>query len=84
MDKWVIDASMGVPADGLFCFCPIEFNADGSVKSIVTGLNVLTQKPPHDGEFIGVVHQDGQEAVEQFCEKYAVELATFNTGRKAG
>src|SRR5262245_51716586 len=65
-NKWVIDASMtGTP----FCFCPIEGDIRGEF-TIVTGVNILSDKPPHGGALVGIVHPDGQKAVEAFCEKH--------------
>jgi hypothetical protein len=64
-ENWVIDATMGYP----FCFCPVEGDLSGEF-SIVTGMNLLTDKPP--GKLVGIIH--GQAAVEAFCEKYKTEL----------
>jgi hypothetical protein len=61
-DKWVIDGTMGYP----FCFCPL----DGD--NIVTGMNLLTDKPP--GELVGVVHSDGDEAADVFYEQHRAEI----------
>lgn len=66
-DKWVIDATMGYP----FCFCPLEG------ETIITGMNVLADKPPGKGELVAVVHEDGQDAVEEFCAKYHDEIAAI-------
>lgn len=76
-DKWVIDASMSAP-DGMFCFCPL----DGD--DIVTGFNFLGAGPPGGGELVGVVHPDGDEAVENFYARHqsVIELIRENARRK--
>jgi hypothetical protein len=61
LDEWVLDLTFGT--EPLPCFCPYDREND----SIVTGLNMLTNKCP--GELIGVVHPEGQEAVEKWCEE---------------
>lgn len=63
-DKWVIDATMGVP----FCFCPM----DGD--DIVTGVNMLAAAPPGGGELVGVIHADGDEAANAFYEEHKAEI----------
>ena len=72
-EQWVLDATIGC-RDGLFCFCPIEGDISGDYN-IIVGMNVISDKPP--GRLVAIVHADGQEAVEAFCEKYAEELLTF-------
>jgi len=67
-DNYVLDCSFDT-GDGMWCFCPIEMDADGNVTSIITGLNFLSDSPPKGGHFVGVVHQDGQEACDEWCEK---------------
>ena len=56
-EEWVLDATMGVQ-DGMACFVPIE--KDGS---LVLGMNMIGRCP---GKLVGVVHLDGQEAVERW------------------
>lgn len=73
-DKWVIDASMSTP-DGLFCFCPVELDEAGEIVSVITGMNYLSDKPPRDESLIAVIHPDGQEAAEAFCEYHKDALA---------
>ncbi len=68
-EQWVLDAT--TVRDGLFCFCPVEGDITGDY-SIVFGMNVLSDKPP--GILVAIIHADGQEAVEAFCEKYAEEI----------
>lgn len=76
-EKYVIDATMGARGD-MFCFCPVELDEDGEIVSIVTGLNYISQKPPRDGKLIAIVHEDGQDAVEAFCEQHADLLAAIS------
>lgn len=75
--NWVIDASMSEPrVNGQACFCPIEGDLDGEY-AIVTGLSIFTDKVPHDGKCVAIVHDDGQEAVEAWCERNAEWLDDF-------
>ncbi len=72
-DRYVIDATMGVRY-GMFAFCPIEGDLDGDY-AIVTGWTVLSDEPPEEGKpVVAIVHEDGQEAVERFCEEHEAEL----------
>ncbi len=75
-EQWVLDAT--IVEGGLFCFCPVEGDITGDY-SIVFGMNVLSDKPP--GKLVAVIHKDGQEAVEAFCEKYVGKL-DFLRGEK--
>lgn len=70
--NYVIDATMGC-RNGMFVFCPIEGDLEGDYE-IVTGLNILSDEPPIGGEVVAIVHEDGQEAVEEFCDEYVDEL----------
>lgn len=54
--EWLLDVSFSIP-----CFVPYERETD----TIITGMNVITDKCP--GELVGVIHMDGQEAVEKWC-----------------
>lgn len=79
-EQYVIDASMGCK-DGLFTFCPIQ----GDINSdfiVVTGLNYISTTPPTDGKLVAIVHPDGQEAVEAFCEEFKEELARLKSVSK--
>jgi hypothetical protein len=71
----VIDASMGIRA-GMLCFCPVERNEAGEIVSVITGANYLGSPPP-GSRVIAVIHEDGQEAVEAFCEEYRDIVAEF-------
>ena len=55
--EWVLDATMGI-RDGNACFVPID--SDGGV---VFGMNMIGHCP---GKLVGVIHCDGQEAVEKW------------------
>ena len=77
-DAYVIDATMGA-RDGLLCFCPVELGEDGSIVSIITGMNFLGSMPV-GGRLIAIVHEDGQDAVEAFCERHADLLANVHNG----
>lgn len=71
----VIDASMPVRG-GMFNFCPIEGDIDGEF-CVVTGMNYLSASPPAGLEFVAVIHPDGQEAAERFCEEHRDALRDF-------
>ena len=78
-DKWVLDASAS--NEKWLCFCPVEgdLNAD---YQILTGISTLSDSVPN-GKLVGVIHSDGQEAVEAFCEKHRDLLdALKNRGGK--
>ena len=64
---FVLDATRE-PGDGLHCFVPIRYAPDGSVESIVIGLNYLSPDPPERGRFVGIIHEDGQEACDAWVE----------------
>lgn len=65
-NECVIDATMGAHG-GLLCFCPVERGPDGEIDNIVIGANFIGS-PPVGCRIVGVVHEDGQEAVEAFYE----------------
>lgn len=54
---WACDCSF-TPA----VWVPVELDESGDITSIVTGMNLLSDRCP--GECIAVIHEDGQEAVE--------------------
>jgi len=74
-DRWVLDASMG-GRDGIFTFCPVEGDLTGEY-TVITGMNFVSDRPPEGGSLVAIIHPDGQEAVEHFCQRYAVELAAL-------
>ena len=71
-NEYVLDATLGCQ-DGLFCFCPIEGDIHGDYE-VVVGLSFLSGMLPRNSKLVAVIHADGQEAVEEFCQKYAKEL----------
>lgn len=71
-DKYVIDASMG-QRDGFFCFCPVETDENGNITSIVMGMNCLGFVP-EGASVIGVVHPDGNDAADAFCQEFDAEI----------
>lgn len=46
-----------------YCFVPYEKDTD----SIVFGMNFIQEKSP--GKLVGVIHSNGQEMVEEWCEQ---------------
>lgn len=58
----VIDATNG-ERDGLYTF-----------RALGSGQKWVLTQPPESFELVGVVHDDGQEAVERFCREYEKEL----------
>ncbi len=78
--KYVIDGTVSTPP-GLLCFCPVELDEGGEISSIITGMNFLSDAPPHDAEVIAVVHADGQEAADAF---YADRKADIDKARARG
>lgn len=74
-NECVIDASMGC-RDGLFTFCPIEGDLAGEF-TVVTGMNYIGKAPHGTMKLVGIVHPDGQDAVDKFCREYEPELTTL-------
>lgn len=69
---YVVDASMGCN-DGLFCVCPVRLDENDEIESIIVGFNILTDKqglPNYN--IIGVVHEDGDEAAEEFVNEHGL------------
>jgi hypothetical protein len=69
-NECVIDASMST--NGGFTFCPIEGDIEGEFE-IITGLNFVGL-PPKGMRMVAVVHPDGPDAVNSFCEAHRAEL----------
>ena len=77
--NWVIDATLqslhdDVMLPGTFTFIPVEGEFGTAEAKYVVGMMYVSDKPPHDGKVVGVFHEDGQEAVEQFCEQHKEHL----------
>lgn len=51
-------------------------NVCGGSPRCCIGLNYLSPTPP-TGRLIGVVHEEGQDAVEAFCKIYDAELTAM-------
>lgn len=66
--KWVLDASAG--CNGVRYFCPY----DDETGRVLMGFAVASDKPPFGGQFFGVFHPDGDDAVEKFCEENKDEI----------
>ena len=65
-EEWILDIS-SVDEQGVACFCPIERDQDGSIKSIVWGMNYLTPRCP--GKLVGLAAQGYTDAdVHQWSE----------------
>jgi len=78
----VIDASYGV-RDGMFCFCPIDGDINGEF-SVITGMSYIGDAAPEGMKMVAIVHEEGQEAVEKFCEEYAEQLKRIPNDNKKG
>lgn len=68
--EWLLDVSFEYP-----CFVPYERDTD----QVVVGMNMLSARCP--GELVGVMHSDGQDAVEKWCAENPDWLTRF---RKEG
>ena len=69
-DIYVLDASMDASDMGMFCFCPVELDDNGEVKSIIVGMNYISTEPPENSKFLGVVHEEGQGACDKWCKEH--------------
>ena len=70
-ENWAVDGS--IPCEAGFCFVPVVLNNTNRPEKIIEGFNYISDKPP-GGTFIGVVHPDGQEAAEEFVERFRERL----------
>lgn len=68
MEKWLLDASATVPEEDLRGWCPVEQDEDGNFGDVMTGLLMVTDKPP--GEVVGVFHPDGQDTVDEWTKEH--------------
>lgn len=73
MEPYVLDATLDY-GDGLHCFCPVVLDEEGIVESIVVGLNFISTDPPKGGRLVGIVHMDGNDAVNAWCDQNRDEL----------
>jgi hypothetical protein len=60
--EWLIDIGLSHFDDGCVCFVPYE----RETGTIVFGMNMISDKSP--GKLVGVLHPEGQDAVEKWCE----------------
>lgn len=67
-DQWVLDATLSDGGPDLFCFCPLEGDPEGEFE-VITGMNFASDAPP--GRLVGIVHEDGAEAVEAWCRAHS-------------
>lgn len=69
--NWVIDATHYREGDkGLVCFVPIE-NIGLFNETLVLGMNILSDVGHFEhGNIVGIVHLDGQGAVDKWCEAH--------------
>jgi len=75
-EEWVIDATM-YNNDGLLCFVPIE-NRVTDKETLVLGMNILSDVEHFEqGKIIGIVHMDGQKAVDRFCDEHSKLLKSL-------
>lgn len=75
-ENWVIDATMPTLKDapGAFTFIPVEGELGSGKETYVVGMNYISTEPPDDGNLVGIIHEDGQEAVDAFCRQQAEHL----------
>lgn len=71
----VLDAGMSGD-EGPLCFCPIEGDIDGEF-TVVTGMNLLANRP--DGRLVAIVHEDGQDAVEEWLVRNRHRVAHLDS-----
>ena len=64
---YVIDVTLA-DGDGVHCFVPVEFDEHGEVETIVIGMNYLTSLDGGPRPIVGIIHSDGDEAVEAWCD----------------
>jgi len=69
MENWVMEITHYREEDGgLVCFVPIE-NIGQPNETLVLGMNILSDVEHFDlGKIVGIVHLDGQEAVDKWVE----------------
>lgn len=77
MVKWVLDASHS--NDEAWCYIPVE-GLDTANPVFVTGMNLLAGagvKP--EVNVVGVVHEQGREAVERWITKHWPQWPEWRT-----
>lgn len=69
-DKYVIDASLSNLKRDSFCLCPAELDDEENILSVVFGMNIIVGKEEMKKyDVIAVIHEQGQEAAEEFAAK---------------
>lgn len=76
-NAYVVDVTLA-DGDRGHCFVPVEFGPDGEVETIVLGMNYLTTEPPHGGTVVGIIHSDGEQAVEAWIEEHPTEYVEIS------
>jgi hypothetical protein len=77
-EMWVLDATLA--GDGPpYPFVPVEVDEHGLPSGFLVGMTFVSDCPP--GEFVGVIHADGDEACEAWVEEHREFLATLGERR---
>ena len=76
METWVVDTTFYDPTYGnMLCFIPVE-NLGQPDEAFVVGMNLLTTvegfKESKHGRLVGLIHADGQEALNEWMAEYPV------------
>jgi len=61
---WVIDAAMSY--DGMFCMVPYKGDLASPDCELIVGMNLLVSAEEAKAMARGIIHQDGQAAVDAF------------------
>ena len=61
--EWVLDATLS--HDDFYCYVPYDREKDKAITGMTLGGFI-----PKGAKLIGVIHLDGQEAVEKWCEAH--------------
>ena len=69
---WLLDASAVGVEKGIWTFVPYE----PDTGDIIFGMNYMGKKPP-GGDVVGVIHVDGQDAVDKWCSENTSVLHEF-------
>lgn len=63
---WAVDA--GCSTKEMFCYIPVE-NAETGQPTFVTGMNVLASPDEPPGNVVMVIHPDGDETTQKWCDE---------------
>lgn len=73
--EWALDVTLGYSMDGIFAWVPMEDDC----TTVVWGMTVLSDSPPHNGKPVAVVSEIGQDHVEEVLKKHGNDIeAMFN------